>query len=166
MGWLGLRDLVNLILCGRAVTNVFNNRMKLDEHTVLNGILAQSKIGFLTLFEWYKYVEVGSNYKCPKFPVWVICCESHFSCFFAESNGALADQLPFSLQYYDGLAMQDEVIRLSVTRDVNGGHTAKAGESIGDRDKTAEGLTPPLEFVIETRWPGVKVDWNGADPIL
>jgi len=29
-----------------------------------------------------------------------------------------------------------------------------------------DNLVPPLEFVIETRWPGVAVDWNGTEPIL
>lgn len=42
----------------------------------------------------------------------------------------------------------------------------QVGETIGDRGKCEGQNIPPLECVIETRWPGVKVDWNGTEPIL
>jgi len=160
------QDLVNLILCGHAVTNVFDGIKTLDEHTTLKGIPAPSQIGFLSLFEWYKYIEVGDYYKNPQCAIWVVCCESHFTCMFSTDPQALKDNLPFDLYYYDGLANQNEVIKFTVTKSPTGGHTAKAGETIGSRGNTEGDLTPPLEFVIETRWPGVNVDWNGSDPIL
>jgi hypothetical protein len=37
---------------------------------------------------------------------------------------------------------------------------------VGSRGQSEAQLTPPLELVLETRWPGVAVAWNGADPIL
>uniref|UniRef100_A0A7S0WEH1 Probable ubiquitin carboxyl-terminal hydrolase MINDY-4 n=1 Tax=Pyramimonas obovata TaxID=1411642 RepID=A0A7S0WEH1_9CHLO len=160
------QDLVNLIICGSSVTNVFNGINKLDEHTTLKGVPGQSKIGFLSLFEWYQYIEVGSYYKQPDVAVWVVCCESHFTCIFATDSRANENRRPFDLYYYDGLANQDEVIRFTVTRSEHGGHTARAGDTVGSRGKTEGDLTPPLEFVIETRWPGVEVNWNGAEPIL
>lgn len=61
---------------------------------------------------------------------------------------------------------QDSIIKLSVSKDPRGGWTAKMGTTIGDRGKCEGHNIPPLECVIETRWPGVKVDWNGHDPIL
>eukprot|EP00976_Prorocentrum_cordatum_P091824 1188676-Prorocentrum_minimum.AAC.2 len=85
---------------------------------------------------------------------------------FATDARACENRRPFDLYYYDGLANQDEVIRFTMTRSEHGGHTARAGETIGARGKTEGDLTPPLEFVIETRWPGVDVSWNGAEPIL
>lgn len=49
------------LLCqctGRAASNVFNGDRKLDG-SLLKGIPAPSRLGLLTLFEWYKYVEVS-----------------------------------------------------------------------------------------------------------
>lgn len=65
-----------------------------------------------------------------------------------------------------GLVLQDEVIRFTVTHSPSGGHTGRAGDSIGSRGATEGDLTPPMEFVIETRWPGVQINWNGTEPIL
>ena len=49
---------------------------------VLKGIDKQSDIGLLSLFEHYKSIKVGNNLKNPKFPIWVICSESHFTVLF------------------------------------------------------------------------------------
>lgn len=63
-------------------------------------------------------------------------------------------------------AAQEHVIRLTLSTSASGGWTAKMGGSFGDRGKCEGKNVPPLELVIETRWPGVQVNWNGADPIL
>lgn len=66
-------------------------------------------VGLLTLFEWYQYVEVGSNLKSPELPIWVVCSESHFTVLFAAGTAAsdtAAIQPPFDLLFYDGLANQ------------------------------------------------------------
>ena len=49
----------------------------------MGGIESKSEFGFLTIFEFYKYVECGENLKNPVFPVWVICKEYHYSVLFA-----------------------------------------------------------------------------------
>jgi hypothetical protein len=74
-------------------------------------------VGFLSLFENYGNIEVGALFKVwpqrfpaafattpprfallvacvfhlqnPVFPVWVLCSESHYSCLFGPSDGAL-----------------------------------------------------------------------------
>ena len=111
------QDLVNLALAGDAVSNVFDGVRKLDGGTLLKGIKRRSDAGLLTLFEWYKYVEVGRNLKAPRWPVWVVCSESHFTVLFGDGEGdggpdMGAGRLPFDLWYYDGLAQQDAPIRL------------------------------------------------------
>ncbi|KAK9817016.1 hypothetical protein WJX72_008347 [[Myrmecia] bisecta] len=63
-------DLVHLLLTGRAVANCFNGDRQLDGK-VYRGISARSHLGLLTLFEHYKYVEVGSHLKSPHLPIWV-----------------------------------------------------------------------------------------------
>jgi len=55
---------------------------------------------------------------------------------------------------------------MQVEQDPRGGWTARVGDSYADRGKCEGQNIPPLECVIETRWPGVRVDWNGAEPIL
>ncbi|KAG1664246.1 hypothetical protein FOA52_003499 [Chlamydomonas sp. UWO 241] len=159
------QEMVNLLVSGRSVSNVHDGEIELDG-TTLRGIDRPCRVGLLTIFEWYKYIEVGSRLKRPQYPVWVVCSESHFTVLFAEDGAAVAGAPPFDLFYYDELANQDSVIRLSVAPDPAGGWTARVGDSFGDRGKCEGQNIPPLECVIETRWPGVKVNWNGAEPIL
>eukprot|EP00494_Astrolonche_serrata_P019194 UN19394 len=45
------QELVNLMICGRAVTNVFDKEKKLDGGLSLYGIPFQTDIGYLTLLE-------------------------------------------------------------------------------------------------------------------
>lgn len=56
------QELVNLLLTGRAVSNVFNDVVELDSGngniTLLRGIAARSDIGFLSLFEHYNVCQV------------------------------------------------------------------------------------------------------------
>lgn len=56
------QELVNLLLTGRAVSNVFNDIVELDSGdgniTLLRGIEARSDIGFLSLFEHYNVCQV------------------------------------------------------------------------------------------------------------
>jgi len=158
------QELVNLIIGGRAVSNVFDGDKQLDPETLLKGVKQKCRVGLLTLFEWYKYVEVGSNLKLPKCPVWVVCSESHFTCLFSVDGPPT--RVPFDLVFYDGLANQDAPIRLSIKKSPTGGHSGRVGDSFNDRGNTEGSLVPPLEYVIETRWPGVGVDWNGTEPIL
>lgn len=159
------QELVNMIITGTAVSNVFDGNRDLDGHA-LKGISRRCKLGLLTLFEWYKYVEVGPSLKRPEIPVWVVCSESHFTVLFAQDTRPLRDTLPFDLFFYDELANMESIIRLSISKDPKGGWTAKMGTTIGDRGKCEGQNIPPLECVIETRWPGVAVNWNGSDPIL
>lgn len=155
------QELVNLILGGRAVSNVFNDVMELDSgngnSTVLKGVSSRSDIGFLSLFEHYSVCQVGSYLKTPKYPIWVVCSESHFSVLFCLKKNLVSDwraERKFDLYYYDGLANQQEEIRLTIDT---------SGNYVEDEDNE---LVPPLEFCIRTKWKGAVVDWNGMDPIL
>ena len=160
------QELVNRLLTGRAVSNVFDGVRSLDGGTELRGVGRRSRLGLLTLFEWFKYVEVGQFLKDPELPVWVVCSESHFTLLFAVDQRAAAGRRPFDLVYYDGLANQEARVVLSVGASADGGWSARVGESAGDRGCCNGKSIPPLECVIETKWPGVEVHWNGAEPIL
>ncbi|KAM5203888.1 putative ubiquitin carboxyl-terminal hydrolase MINDY-4 isoform 2-T2 [Hipposideros larvatus] len=146
------QELVNLLLTGRAVSNVFNDVVELDsgngDVTLLKGIAGRSDIGFLSLFEHYNVCQVGCFLKTPRLPIWVVCSESHFSVLFSLQPELLQDwrtERLFDLYYYDGLANQQEQIRLTID-------TTQTVPEDGDND-----LIPPLELCIRTkerRW------WN------
>lgn len=38
----------------------------------MHGIKNKTDIGFLTINEFFRYIEVGSNYKNPNYPIWLI----------------------------------------------------------------------------------------------
>ncbi|XP_069771024.1 probable ubiquitin carboxyl-terminal hydrolase MINDY-4 [Narcine bancroftii] len=140
------QELVNLLLTGKAVSNVFNDVVELDSGngniTVLKGISGRSDIGLLSLFEHYSICKVGSFLKTPKFPIWVVCSESHFSVLFCLKKELLSDwkiERRFDLYYYDGLANQQDEIRLTID--------ASEGCSLEGEDD----LIPPLELCIRTK---------------
>lgn len=82
------QELVNLMICGHAVTNVHDNDKNLGAENdasafILHGIPCQSDVGFLTLLEALHYGQVGDFYKQPKFPIWVVGSSSHYTVMFA-----------------------------------------------------------------------------------
>ncbi|NXS55288.1 MINY4 hydrolase, partial [Brachypteracias leptosomus] len=140
------QELVNLLLTGKAVSNVFNNVIELDSGngniTILKGITSRSDIGLLSLFEHYDVCQVGCYLKTPKYPIWLVCSESHFSVLFCLEKDVLGDwktERRFDLYYYDGLANQEEEIRLTVD-------TTQMCAEEKEND-----LTPPLEHCIRTK---------------
>ncbi|KAF7695596.1 hypothetical protein HF521_007319 [Silurus meridionalis] len=128
------QELVNLLLCGCAVSNVFDNEMKLDSgngnFTLLKGIRERCDIGLLSLYEHYNICTVGSYLKNPKFPIWMVCSESHFSILFSlceDLTSGFRCPKEFDLHYYDGLANQQEAIRLTVCEYRQNPHTSQTG---------------------------------------
>ena len=152
------QEMINLLLIGRATSNAFNDTMQLDEHTKLKGVHTQSEIGMLSLFEHYGSCKIGDYYKTPKFPIWLICSESHFTVVFGL-NFKLASKflspVSFDLYYYDGLANQDELIRLTVDTSTE----------VDDSDERGD-LVPPLEHCLRTKWPRAYISWNDTEPLL
>lgn len=57
---------------------------------------------------------MGAYLKTPRYPIWLLCSESHFSVLFGLQRELLTSQDQFDLYYYDGLANQQEEIRLTV----------------------------------------------------
>lgn len=60
---------------------------------------------------------MGTFLKTPRYPIWVVCSESHFSVLFSLKRELLSDwkaERRFDMYYYDGLAKQDEEIKLTV----------------------------------------------------
>ena len=59
--------------------------------------------------------------------------------------------------YFDGLANQDEEIKLTIT--------PKPAPPL-DPVACKSDDNPPIDLCVRTRWPGAAVDWNGVDPLL
>jgi len=78
----GSQSLINLLLTGVATQNVFDGVKDLCG-LELEGISSQGSVGFLSLLECLRYLEVGTNLKRPKFPVWVLGSETHLTVLFS-----------------------------------------------------------------------------------
>lgn len=74
---------MNLLLCGQAVPNVFDGKMDLGGGMSLKGISTSVEVGFLTLLESLNFCKVGQHLKRPRWPIWVVGSESHYTVLFA-----------------------------------------------------------------------------------
>ncbi|KAB2603544.1 protein FAM188A-like [Pyrus ussuriensis x Pyrus communis] len=77
------QEIVNLLLCGQAVPNVFDGKMDLGGGMSLKGISKTVEVGFLTLLESLNFCKVGQYLKSPKWPIWVVGSESHYTVLFS-----------------------------------------------------------------------------------
>jgi len=156
------QDLVALCLTGKARSNVFDGDKDLGG-LLLRGIDRRASVGFLSLFEHYDNIAVGSFLKQPLYPIWVVCSESHYTVLFGLEKDLTAAPVAvppgarFELYYYDQLAKQREEIRLSVDTTQRGPAPKPQGED----------LEPPINECIRTKWgKNARIDWNGVEPIL
>lgn len=152
------QEMVNLVLVGKAISNVFDDSITLDSDApeggaTLKGIREKSQVGYLTLLETLNYCKVGQHLKKPLFPIWVICIESHFTILFATEQ--LEGKKIFDLHFYDQLGNQSEEYRLTVDTEPD-----------TQQRREESDLVPPLEECIATRWPSSQCNWNGSEPLL
>lgn len=89
----GSQSLINLMLTGRAVQHVFDNEQDIGGMK-LKGIEQQSEIGFITLMEQLRYCTVGSFYKNPKYPIWVVGSETHLTVIFSNEKSLVSPETP------------------------------------------------------------------------
>mmetsp|Transcript_22344 Transcript_22344/g.42117 ORF Transcript_22344/g.42117 Transcript_22344/m.42117 type:complete len:377 (+) Transcript_22344:30-1160(+) len=156
------QELVNLMMFGRAYSNVFDGTKRLgsakEGWMVLQGAPRRPSIGFLSLFEAYQCIEVGSRYKGPTSPIWVVCAESHYTVLFSPDamvNPQDSDKV-LDLYYFDQLGRQSERIRLTVVPKQLPAHLSTGFEE-------SESM---IDRCIRTKWKEATVDWNGSDVIL
>merc|ERR1719446_734264 len=98
------QELVNLMVFGRAYSNVFDGTKRLgsmqDGWCVLQGAPKRANVGFLSLFEAFKCIEVGSRYKGPNSPIWIVCAESHYTVLFAVDMTADPKEFEKNIELY------------------------------------------------------------------
>jgi hypothetical protein len=80
------QELINVLLTGQAVSNVFDNTLKPSGDMICRGIRAKPVVGYLTQLEALQYCSVGSYFKSPRIPVWIIASSSHFSVLFGPKK--------------------------------------------------------------------------------
>ncbi|KAG7303793.1 hypothetical protein JYU34_010689 [Plutella xylostella] len=115
----GSQGLINLMLTGRAVAHVWDHDQVVGGLR-LRGIERQNDIGFLTIMEHMQYCTVGSFYKNPKHPVWVLASETHLTVLFSlerrlaapETAGESAERIfrsfdPEGNNFIPSVALQD-----------------------------------------------------------
>jgi len=167
------QDLVNLLITGKATSNVHDNDIRLgddnapdDECKILKGIKSQPNIGHLSLFEHYRSIIVGSYYKNPKYPIFIVCSESHYTVLFSLDKDVVSTKRNiniFDLFYYDQLSNQQDEIKLTITLLKDGYSDDNDNGEIIDHHKK---LVPPLNLCIKTKWKNVNIDWNDTEPLL
>ncbi|XP_063777538.1 ubiquitin carboxyl-terminal hydrolase MINDY-3 isoform X2 [Pseudophryne corroboree] len=89
----GSQSLINLLLTGHAVSNVWDGDRECSGMKLL-GIHSQAHVGFLTLMESLRYCKVGAFLKSPKFPIWVVGSETHLTVFFTKEVTLVAPEPP------------------------------------------------------------------------
>lgn len=89
----GSQGLINLMLTGRAVAHVWDNDQDVGG-LKLRGINEQSDIGFITLMEQMRYCTVGSFFKNPRNPVWVMGSETHLTVLFSTEKRLVSPETP------------------------------------------------------------------------
>ncbi|XP_078519742.1 ubiquitin carboxyl-terminal hydrolase MINDY-3 isoform X5 [Lissotriton helveticus] len=89
----GSQSLINLLLTGHAVSNVWDGDRECSGMKLL-GIRSQAPVGFLTLMEALRYCKVGSYLKCPEVPIWVLGSETHLTVFFTKEITIIAPEGP------------------------------------------------------------------------
>nr|CAH7741071.1 unnamed protein product [Callosobruchus chinensis] len=81
----GSQNLINLMITGRATTYVWDHDQDVGG-LKLKGVEKQSQIGFITIMEYHRYCTVGSFFKNPIHPVWVIASDTHLTVLFSEER--------------------------------------------------------------------------------
>jgi len=85
------QELVNLMLIGEATSNVFDGSRWLGDDPS-SGLLVKGvdgdkvgvpNIGFLSELEPMRYLCVGSLYKNPEYPIWVLGSSTHYTVLFS-----------------------------------------------------------------------------------
>lgn len=87
------QELMNLLLVGKATSNVFDGDVPLTDGSastensiMLKGVPKKANIGYLSQLEALRYCQVGSYFKIPYYPIWVIGSSSHFSVLFSADG--------------------------------------------------------------------------------
>ncbi|XP_050299824.1 ubiquitin carboxyl-terminal hydrolase MINDY-3 homolog isoform X2 [Anthonomus grandis grandis] len=81
----GSQSLINLMITGSCTTYVWDHYQEVGGLR-LKGIEKQSQVGFITIMEHHRFCTVGSFYKNPIHPVWVVGSDTHLTVLFSDER--------------------------------------------------------------------------------
>lgn len=124
-----------MLLCGHAAPNVFDDNMDLGGGMSLKGIPGNVEVGFLTLLESLNFCKVGQYLKCPRWPIWVVGSESHYTVLFALDSSVQDENVHE--------ARQSLIRRTFNSHDGSGGGGFIAVEALNKVLKETNIIMPP-----------------------
>lgn len=163
---IGLHDtctqaMINLLLTGRAVPNVFNGDIEYHKNGrklshPLTGIKGRNEIGFLSTEEHHdpRSFQVGSMLKTPKFPVWVVKTGERYGVMFSLNKDLVNDwrlERRFDLFHCTGSSKRNSTADESCVFVVDTRDLFNPDEEFGEEPSDAE-------YCIRTKWPGALIE--------
>lgn len=83
------------ILLKLIILFINHNKILLTFISELKGLDKQSSIGFLTLLEHLQLCEVGSFFKNPEHPIWVLGSDTHLTVLFSFEKKLVGKETPW-----------------------------------------------------------------------
>nr|XP_042902702.1 probable ubiquitin carboxyl-terminal hydrolase MINDY-4 [Parasteatoda tepidariorum] len=111
------QEIINLMLVGKAVPHLFDGNQERDfggsETSLLHGIPHKSEIGLLSALD--QHCAIGSFYKNPMYPIFLLICGHHYTVLFGTSKRILMNsQDEFILHHYDGFDKTETAFIISM----------------------------------------------------
>jgi len=131
------QEVLNLMILGQGVSNLFDGERDLGGGFLLRGVSSRPPVGLLSEMEALRYLAVGSLYKQPLCPVWVVASQSHFSVLFSLSAAVLRTS---HLE-----ALEERLLRAFSEYDSEGNGFISAEHLPSLSASLPEWSTPPLE---------------------
>jgi len=78
------QELMNLLISGVAASQVHDGTVDMGGGMHLRGVPRRPDVGFLTHLEALRYCQVGSYYKKPELPIWILGSDSHYTVLFSR----------------------------------------------------------------------------------
>lgn len=123
------QEVLNLVLFGRATSNVFDGDQRLGDEKecvmVLSGVPdVPITVGLLSELEALRYITVGSRLKNPIRPIWVLGSPTHYTVLVgkealipAEGSNALANAFQ-KHQLDEGIALEESLKHMLAELDI------------------------------------------------
>lgn len=156
-------SLVNLLLTGVGTYHVHDGIQ--DVGMPLLGISEQPDIGYLSIMEHLRYITVGTLYKNPKYPIWVLGSETHMTVLFSlddrlvkqEDGESTIAQVERAFQEHDqtggGFIMPDQLPKLLTSLGLD-----SSEENVTRLNGLLGGDIVLLTSFLEVQYPGVSRD--------
>ena len=136
----GTQSVVNLMLTGVAIIDTFDQFQASE--LGLKGMQSQSDIGFLTPIDNM----VGQCLQSPKYPIWILHYESHYTVMFKSLENSDI------YTYYDMLGLKESCWEFIMTND---GKVLTLFDALNDEELNQD----TVQLCCLTKWPNLKVEY-------